>query len=163
MSKSEFQAKMNQIPAGGIVGQCAGINPAIYAIPSAQAAETLTIGNFAWLDDDSSESVMSIVAHGTNKPLGLVAHTGTYSNNVLNSSASIQVASNEFVDLIIKGDVYVVSQTKAVRGQKIFAKLSDGSIQTAASDATVTGYVETDFSVCQGGEIGALIVISNWA
>ncbi len=163
MNKSEFQAKMNNLPAGGVVGQSAGINPTIYAMPSAQAKSDVTIGNFVWLQASDEESnILPIVAQGSSSPLGIVAHTGVYANSDMSLSASIEVPSGEFVDVIVKGDVYVSSQTTAERGNKVFANLSDGSIKTAATKTSLEGYIETSFIVNQGGEIGSLIVISNW-
>ncbi len=165
MSKTQFQASLNQMPACALVGQGKGINPTIYAIPNCQANESLTIGNFVWEDKEDSADTLRISASsdGTNiKPLGILAHTGGYTNTDLSLSASISVSSGQFVDVIRKGDIYVRATTSASRNDKVFANIYDGSIEIAEAGSELEEAVETDFSVLVGGEAGSIITISNW-
>lgn len=67
------------------------------------------------------------------------------------------------VTLMTAGDFWAKTSTAATRGQKIFASLTTGQIQTGAAGATITGYVETNFfagSTCDAGE---RVKISTWS
>ncbi len=165
MSKSTFQSSLNQVPARAMIGQVKTINPAIYAVPHAQAKEVITIGNFVWEDDTESQDALYISpsADGSNiKPLGIVAHTGNYANTDLSLSASLSINSGQYADIIVKGDICVSAPNTAKRGDKVFANIYDGSIEIAASQSELEDAVETDFTVLEGGEKGCIITISNW-
>lgn len=65
--------------------------------------------------------------------------------------------------LMTAGDFWVKTAGVATVGQKIFAKLSDGSITTGAAGATISGYVETKFVVGSAGAAGELIQMGTWS
>ena len=59
------------------------------------------------------------------------------------------------------GDVFAVSAAPATLGQSVFASTTDGTITTATSGDTVSGYVETNWKVSQGNAAGSPIIITG--
>ena len=66
------------------------------------------------------------------------------------------------VTVVLSGERWVLSGTAATAGQKVFAVKADGSVKTGAAGATVTGAVETKWTVVRGGAAGEVIAISAW-
>jgi hypothetical protein len=66
------------------------------------------------------------------------------------------------VTVAVKGDYFVVTATAATVGQAVFA-MTDGTIKTDASGATVTGGIETSWRVKTAGSANDVILISNWS
>ena len=60
------------------------------------------------------------------------------------------------------GDYWATATTAATPRQKVFVNPTTGAISTAAAGGTVSGAVETPWTVIQGGEAGTPILISNW-
>ena len=65
------------------------------------------------------------------------------------------------VTLMRTGDYYALANVAAAsKGQKAFAKLADGTMQPAAAGATVSGFIETDFTISRPAGVGELAVIT---
>ena len=65
------------------------------------------------------------------------------------------------VTLMRTGDYYAaVTVASAEKGEKAFAKLADGTMQPAAAGATVSGFIETDFTISRPAGVGELAVMS---
>lgn len=156
-----FQSVINQYPAPGIEGSFASTNPhATYLAGEGAlvAGDTgLTVGRFAW----AVEGVASNA--GTGVPSGFVHRDGQASITAWLGEASMLIQPGREVTLMTAGDFWAKTSTAATRGQKIFASLTTGQIQTGAAGATITGYVETNFfagSTCDAGE---RVKISTWS
>lgn len=156
-----FQSVINQYPAPGVEGGFASTNPhATYlAGEAALVAGTsgLTVGRFAW-------DVNGVASNaGTGAPSGFVNRDGQASITVWLGQASNLIQPGREATLMTAGDFWARTSTAATRGQKIFASLTTGQVQTGAAGATIAGYVETPFkagSVCDAGE---LVKISTWS
>jgi hypothetical protein len=66
------------------------------------------------------------------------------------------------VTVAVKGDYFVVTATAATVGQAVFA-MTDGTVKTDASGATVTNGIETSWRVKTAGSANDVIIISNWS
>lgn len=93
--------------------------------------------------------------------MGFVVRVQMYPNYLLNSPGTLTVPSGSALSVAVRGDFYAISKTEATIGQKVFASTTDGSISTGAAGGSVSGSVETDFTVKRGGAAGELIVIGN--
>lgn len=93
--------------------------------------------------------------------MGFVVRVQMYPNYLLNSPGTLTVPSGSALSVAVRGDFYAISKTEATIGQKVFASTTDGSISTDAAGGSVSGSVETDFTVKRGGAAGELIVIGN--
>lgn len=173
MSRTSFPNAIQKDPAKGVQGDKATLNPCVYTDRNYLAGdEAVTVGNFVWVDPDNlapedyhGSGALLAVSEGSAGvlPVGLVERNLSYVNPDLFSTATLVVPKFAALNTIVRGDVYVVSATAAIGGQKVFAVLADGSIKTDATGATVAGAVETNWSVTEGGAAGAIITISNWS
>lgn len=163
---NEFQKQVNILPAIGVPGQHMSTNPLVSTQKCYCAADTVTIGSFVWAvtEDENNAFVKSEGTEG--KPLGFAVREIT---NPLgyNKSASNTVPKGFPVSVAVKGDFAVITKTVATVGQSVFAVLADGSIKTGTvGDEAVNDAIETDYKVVNingGGNVGDIIVISNWA
>lgn len=161
---NEFQGQVNILPAIGVPGQHMSTNPLVSTQKGYCAADTVTIGGFVWAAtiDENDAFVKSA---GKDAPLGFAVREIT---NPLgyNESASNTVPTGFPVSVAVKGDFAVITGTKATVGQRVFAVLADGSIKTGPADRNIDGAIKTDYKVVDingGGDVGDIIVISNWA
>ena len=156
-----FQSVINQYPAPGVEGSFAGTNPhATYQAGEGAlvaGASGLTVGRFAW----NANGVASNA--GTGAPSGFVHRDGQASITVWLGEASMLIQPGREATLMVAGDFWARTSTAATRGQKIFASLTTGQVQTAAAGATVAGYVETAFSAASACDAGELVKISTWS
>ncbi|UPQ70543.1 structural cement protein Gp24 [Kluyvera ascorbata] len=156
-----FQSVINQYPAPGVEGGFASTNPhATYLAGEGAlvAGDTgLTVGRFAWDDDGVASNA------GTGAPSGFVHRDGQASITVWLGEASMLIQPGREVTLMTAGDFWAKTATAATRGQKIFASLTTGQVQTGAAGATVAGFVETDFFVGSAADAGELVKITTWS
>ncbi|HDC2634998.1 TPA: hypothetical protein O7120_004800, partial [Salmonella enterica] len=79
------------------------------------------------------------------------------------AEASMTIQPGFQMTLMTAGDFLVRTAGAATVGQKIFAKLSDGSVTTGAAGATISGYVETKFVVGSAAAAGELVQMGTWS
>ncbi len=154
-----FQQQVNAYPAKGVPGDRASLNPHVYVIGNPLAEGHVILGRFVW---DGSEIGLAKNS-GTGKPLGFVERVLAYYDLDLGQPGGLATPDRAPLLVARKGDYYAVALTAAVRGQKIFAVLADGSLKSGATGTAISGTVETDWVVIEGGAAGELITISNWS
>lgn len=156
-----FQTAVQTTPAIAIAGDFASGNPraAVVAPEGGFVAGTagVTVGRFAWIDTDGK----SIKNTGTGKPDGFIHREQQALISVYLAETSNVIPAGFPVTLMRTGDYFAgVTVATAEKGEKAFAKLSDGTMQPAAAGATVAGYVETDFTIARGAAVGEVAVIT---
>lgn len=154
-----FQKQVDLYNASAVAGDVATLNPAVHTVGNPFAEGPVTVGNFVWEGTDPETQAK---ATGTGAPIGIVRRVLAYVNADLRSEGTLTLAAGSTLTVEKIGDLWVTSSTAATKGQKVFATLADGSIQTGAAGATVAGAVETEWVVEKGGEAGDLIVVSRW-
>lgn len=156
-----FQSVINQYPAPGIEGGFASTNPhaTFLAGEAALVSGTngLTIGRFAWAVDGVASNA------GTGAPSGFVHRDGQAVITTWLGDASNVIQSGREVTLMVAGDFWARTSTAATRGQKIFASITTGQVQTGAAGVTVDGYAETNFIAGSVAAAGELVKISTWS
>lgn len=166
---NKFKGQVNILPAIGVPGQHMSTNPLVSTQKGYCAADTVTIGGFVWAvtvkEKDASKSSSLVKSTGTGAPLGFAVREIT---NPLgyNESASNTVPKGFPVSVAVKGDFAVITATTATVGQSVFAVFKDGTIKTGTAGDKLEDAVETDYKVVNingGGNVGDIIVISNWA
>lgn len=156
-----FQNAINQYPAPGVEGGFASTNPhaTFTAGEAALVAGTsgLTVGRFAWAVNNVASNA------GTGAPSGFVNRDGQASITTWLGQASNLIQPGREVTLMVAGDFWARTSTAATRGQKIFASLTTGQVQTGAAGATIDGYVETNFKAGSACDANELVKISTWS
>lgn len=152
-----FQTQINERPARGIQGDKATLNPCVYTAGNPLAKGAVKVGSFVWASGDGYAS-----NSGAGMPLGFVERNLAFYSDAASGSA-LHLKDGSALTVARKGDFYAVASTAASAGQKVFATLADGSLQTKAAGASVSDAVETAWTVIDGGAPGELITISNWS
>lgn len=168
MANTHFQTQVAKFPGLGVPGDKASLNPIVTTDRNYIAGDAaVTIGNFVWDDPanpvppDYHGSAVSTGAADT-PPLGIVLRNLSYVNYDIRDGGTLIVPEGSNITTVIHGDLYVVATTAATKGQKVFATLAGGAIQTGAAGATIAGAVETPWFVVEGGAAGELITVSSW-
>ena len=156
-----FQAQVNLQPAPAVAGDFASANPraTMLAGPGAIVAGSTGVntGVFAWVTSGVA------VSNGSGVPSGLVRRDNAALITAFLAESGTNIPQGLPVTVYTQGDFWVQATVAAATvGQKVFAKLADGTVQTAAAGATVTNYIETKWFVDSPGNIGELIKISTW-
>lgn len=157
-----FQSTVNLQQAPAIAGDFASSNPRASVIEPEGgfivASGGLVTGTFGWVQSDG---ITVLNSDASAKPSGFVCRLqgkALITNYLAESGNTIPVGFA--VTLMRTGDYFFTANTNAaVKGQKVFAKLTDGTTRTGAAGATISGYVETDFVVsmaCASGELGVM-------
>lgn len=156
-----FQTTVNLQQAPAVAGDFATANPRA-SFPAGEgqyvaAAAGVTVGRFAWID-----AVTGLVSNtGTGKPAGFVHREQQALISVYLAEASNVVPQGFPVTVMRTGDYWATATVAdAVKGNKVFAKLSDGTVQAGAAGATIAGFIETDFVITQGCALNELAVIT---
>lgn len=160
-----FQTSVNLYNPIGIPGTFASIGPYHSVIAGAfqfvAGDAGLAIAAFAWGSLVDGKTTNAKPADTTNHSLGFVSRNSNIAViTQWQGQSSNLIPSGLEVTLHDRGDFYAVTKTAATVGQKIFASDTDGTIQTGAAGATVTGYTETPFSVTTPGQANSIIKIS---
>lgn len=161
-----FQTTVNLQQAAAVEGDFASANPrrSVVSHEGNLIAGTggVTVARFAWADGTGK-----VTNAGAGVPTGFVSRSdrqGVITTYL--AETSMQILQGFEVTLHDSGDFWAKHITNpATVGQKVFASLTTGQIQTAAAGATVAGYIETAFRVSGfpvggTGAVGELIVIS---
>lgn len=158
---SGFQKTVNLYPAPAVAGDFASGNPKASTVgPEAgfvAGSGGVTVGCFAWIQSDG----VTVLNSGSGAPDGFI-HRDQQAliTNYLGESSNV-IPVGFPVTLMRTGDYFVADTVAAaVKGNKAFAKLTDGTMQPAAAGATVSGYVETNFVIQAAAAVGELAVMS---
>ena len=156
-----FQTTVNLQQAPAVAGDFATANPRA-SFPAGEgqyvaAAPGVTVGRFAWID-----ATTGLVSNtGTGKPDGFVHREQQALISVYLAETSNVVPQGFPVTVMRTGDYWATATVgAAAKGQKVFAKLSDGTVQAGAAGATIAGFIETDFVITQGCAQNELAVIT---
>jgi hypothetical protein len=117
------------------------------------------VGRFVWIDSDGNASNTQVAS---TLPLGFAERVVDAPNYAVTSDGSDVVPPTHPATVAVKGDYYVVTATAATVGQAGFA-MTDGTVKTDASGATVSGGIETAWRVKTAGSANDVIIISNWS
>lgn len=163
-----FQTTVNLQQAAAVEGDFASANPRRSVVSNEgklfAGAGGVTVARFAWAGRTGK-----VLNAGAGVPTGFVSRSGRQGSAVITTylaETSMQILQGFEVTLHESGDFWAKHITNpATVGQKVFASLTTGQIQTAAAGATVAGYIETAFRVSGfpvggTGAVGELIVIS---
>ena len=142
----------------GAPGARADLEPSVYAGNFLSEGAGVKAGSFVWRGTAANQ----VKSPGTGAPLGLVERNVSFPNYDLASSGTLAIPAGWEVTVAIKGRYFVLAPAAAIVGQKVFTKTADGSISFAAAGATVTGSVETPWSVVTAGAAGDIIIIQNF-
>ena len=156
-----FQTTVNLQQAPAVAGDFATANPRA-SFPAGEgqyvaAAPGVTVGRFAWID--ATTGLVSDT--GTGKPDGFIHREQQALISVYLAETSNVVPQGFPVTVMRTGDYWATATVGAdAKGQKVFAKLSDGTVQAGAAGATIAGFIETDFVITQGCAQNELAVIT---
>lgn len=163
-----FPNSINYQPAPAVEGDfCSanGIRASVNAGPGGLVAGTSCIvGRFHWLTTPNDADGAPAVANnnGTGIPAGFLHRELQGLITTFLAENTMQVQPGVAVTLMKHGDYWVLNRgtTAAVKGNKVFASTTDGSINFAAAGAAVAGSVETKFYAMSPGAAGTLVKIS---
>ncbi len=144
-----------------VPGQAATPNQSVYTPITylADATYGVKVGHFVWRNSDGEASNTQVAS---TLPLGLAERVLDAPNYDITSAGTDTVPPTYPVTVAVKGDYFVKTATAATVGQAVFA-MTDGSVKTDASGATVTGGIETSWRVKTAGSANDVILISNWS
>ena len=155
------QTTVNLQQAPAVAGDFATANPRS-SFPAGEgqyvaAAAGVTVGRFAWID-----ATTGLVSNtGTGRPDGFIHREQQALISVYLAETSNVVPQGFPVTVMRTGDYWATATVgAAAKGQKVFAKLSDGTVQAGAAGATIAGFIETDFVITQGCALNELAVIT---
>ena len=155
---ANFQNKVNLVPAVGLPGAYAAVNPIVSTAKGYIAKVNVPVGGFCWEDANDAGQVNP---SGTGAPLGFVVREVAYALNT-DADAINYVPAGGNVSVQKKGDFFVQAAVAVTKGQKVFADTTTGAVKAGAAGATVSGAVETDFYFVTTAEANEISVISNW-
>lgn len=158
-----FQKLINMYPAAGVNGDQAGLNPLamLLPVPVAGAGGVLT-GRACWYDPSNTpDAVLNSTATPAAKPLGIALRVLTGAIPAT-EEATMTILPGHSVGVVLRGDLLVSSAEAVTAGQKVFAKIADGSLVGGAAGGTVEGAVETDWLIRESAAVGTIFHISNW-
>ncbi|KVS50690.1 hypothetical protein WK39_27915 [Burkholderia cepacia] len=171
-----FQQHVYYQPAPAVEGDFASANPraSVLAGPGSLVAGPagVTVGRFAWATSTGQPDVTSgetdfynLVSNtGVGPPTGFVHREQQALITTWLAEASMLVPAGLPVTLHQAGDFWVrnAGAGPSAAGQKAFANLTDGAVQSGAAGATVAGTVETKWFVMSAAAPGELMKISSW-
>ena len=155
---ANFQSKVELVPAIGLPGAYAAVNPIVSTAKGYIAKVNVPVGGFCW-EDSTNEGQVN--PSGTGAPLGFVVREVAYPMGT-EVDAINYVPAGGNVSVQKKGDFFVQAAAAVTKGQKVFASLTTGAVSGGTAGATVEGAVETDFYFVTSADAGEISVISNW-
>lgn len=158
-----LQKQVNLYRAVGVQGDKATPNQSIYFPKQMVAEGDVTVGTFVFYGTDASKQASNTKTGATAADLvGFVERVINYANYDVTSEGTLIVPNKSTLTIAMCGDYWATATTAATPRQKVFVNPTTGAISTAAAGRTVSGAVETPWTVIQGGEAGTPILISNW-
>ena len=155
---ANFQNKVNLVPAVGLPGAYAAVNPIVSTAKGYIAKVNVPIGGFCWEDTTDAGQVNP---SGSGAPLGFVVRKVAYVRDT-DADAINYVPAGGNVSVQKKGDFFVQAAVAVTKGQKVFADTTTGAVKAGVAGGTVSGAVETDFYFVTTAEANEISVISNW-
>lgn len=160
-----FQTQVNAQQALAVAGDFASSNPrAAVVAPEGgfvAGAAGVTVGRFAWIQSDGV-TVLNTDGGSGLAPDGFVHREQQAFITAYLGESSNLVPVGQPITLMRTGDYFATATVNsAVRGEKAFAKVADGTVQFAAAGATVAGFIETDFVCSQAAGSGELAVMTK--
>lgn len=160
-----FPASVNITQAPAVEGDFAGANPrhSVLSSPGGFVAgeNGLVIGRFAWLHTDG----ITLNNTGSGAPTCIVHRDLQALITTYLGGSSMTIPAGFGIGEVFDGGDFWVRNTadsgSVTRGQKAFAKLTDGTVKFANAGATVSGFAETKFYAATGGGAGELIKITD--
>lgn len=158
-----LQKQVNLYRAAGVQGDKATPNQSIYFPKQMVAEGDVTVGTFVFYGTDANKQASNSKASGTAADLiGFVERVINYANYGVTSKGTLIVPNKSTLTIAMCGDYWATATTAANPRQKVFVNPATGAISTGAAGKTVSGAVETPWTVIQGGAAGTPILISNW-
>ena len=156
-----FQTQVYAQQAPACAGDFASANPrsAVVSPESGFVAGSagVTVGRFAWIQSDG----VTVLNTGTGKPDGFIHREQQALISTYLAESSNLIPGGFPVVLMRTGDYYATATgNSAVKGEKAFAKLADGTIEFDAAGSTVAGFIETDFVCSSAASAGELAVMT---
>lgn len=155
-----FQKQVNVTPNLAIAGDFASSNPRAQVVGGEGASYVAgtggaTVARFGWITGDT------VLTTGSGVPDGFIhREMNALITTYLAESGNV-IQQGQAVAIFNKGDFYCTATVgAATKGQKAFAKLTDGTVQFAAAGATVSGFIETAWTCVRGCLVNELAVIS---
>ena len=155
---ANFQNKVNLVPAVGLPGAYAAVNPIVSTAKGYIAKVNVPVGGFCWEDATDAGQVNP---SGSGAPLGFVVREVAYVPDT-DADAINFVPAGGNVSVQKKGDFFVQAAVAVTKGQKVFADTTTGAVKAGEAGGTVSGAVETDFYFVTTAEANEISVISNW-
>jgi hypothetical protein len=163
-----FPSVVNAAQAPAVAGDFASHNPrfAVNAGPGALVAGAggVVVGHFAWSDTAADGGVVNAAAAAT-PVLGFIAREQQGLITAYLAGASLAVPQGFPVTVFSGGDFWVrnTGAGAVALNAAAFANIADGSVQFAASGATVAGAVQTKWFATSTAGAGELAKISSHA
>lgn len=156
-----FQTSVNLTQAPAVEGDFASANPRASVVAPESGfvagAAGVTVGNFAWIQVDG----FTVLNTGSGVPDGFVHREQQALITTFLAESGNLVPQGMPVTLMRTGDYFdKATVSGATKGQKAFAKLSDGTMQAGAAGATISGFIETPFVIDQTVLVNELTVIT---
>ena len=152
---ADFQKSVNIMPAGGVPGGDASMNPILTAPFNYLADKNVVVGQFAW--DNGDGTVSGTTSTSTALPVGFVHLNRNNTQPNLTAGPSLAIPEGGTVEVVTGGDFYAVASAAVTAGQPVFADTTTGKLYGATS----TNYVQTNFKWAQDVAIGEVGVIST--
>lgn len=159
LSSAGFQSQVNTVPAPGVEGDFASLNP-FYEFPAGPGgmvsgdslasggAGGVLVGRFVWpgltlLDPDNAPTVVN--NFGTGVPMGIVGRRQSGLITVFLQEASLLVPTGLPVGVITAADLWVLNRgtTQALTGQKAYAIFLNGGARFGVTGTPTTGASST--------------------
>ncbi len=168
-----FQAQVNQVPAPGLEGDFATLNP-FYEYPAGPGGLVagslgVTVGRFCWLDPtylDPNNEPTPINNFGTGVPIGILGRRQQGVITVFLAEASLVVPAGLGVGVLSAADLWVRNRgtTQAFAGNKVYANLSTGAASFApaatAATASITGSIAAATASVTGTVSGNVLTVT---
>ncbi|MGL4208825.1 MAG: structural cement protein Gp24 [Candidatus Adiutrix sp.] len=152
-----MQKQVNTALASGLCGMRAAQGAFIYHSHTFLAEDGVVIGRFVWPSPENPQGVKGASLSPT-VPLGLIERAVVYVEGLVGSEDEIPAGA--LVTVVRQGSFWAKTKNEAQVGQKIFASLADGTMVAGGAGETVSGHVETPWTVDQNAQAGEILVIS---
>ena len=173
-SSQGFQSQVNQVPAPGVEGDFATLNP-FYEYPAGPGglvagSQGVTVGRFCWLDQtylDPDNEPTPVNNFGAGVPIGILGRRQQGVITVFLAEASLVVPTGLPIGVLSAADLWVKNRgtTQALPGMKVYADMATGNASFAptnsASSASITGSIATQTGTVTGTVVGDVLTVTG--